>query len=113
MPTLRSFPTRKFCRLVDRTLAASRNGPALTDVVKRRLRGLAKAADDIERGRLRGVVWVEADVADWLESQVDQAEPPISAASAETPAESPISAAADPQTEESPDKLPGGLTRLD
>ncbi|MCU0870717.1 MAG: hypothetical protein MUE50_00080 [Pirellulaceae bacterium] len=80
--------------------------------VKRRLRGLAKAADDIEGAKLRGVVWVETDVAEWLESHDTPAEPLISAPAAadavfggegpQPPAESPIFAAADPQTEESP-----------
>lgn len=63
---LTRMPAKRFCRLVDRTLAATRNGPTLSEDVKRLLRGLAKAADDLERGR--GDVALDAAVASWLES---------------------------------------------
>jgi hypothetical protein len=67
MPHLVRIPNREFCRKVDMAFASLRNGPALDADAKRRLRGAAKAADDLEAGRTRGAVYVTPGLAAWLQ----------------------------------------------
>lgn len=66
------LPQAGFIEMVDRTLARARIGPTLTEPVKRRLRALANAADDLERGNRKGHVFLNDDDARWLqENQSD------------------------------------------
>jgi hypothetical protein len=67
------LPQAGFIEMVDRTLARARIGPTLTEPVKCRLRALANAADDLEKGNRKGHVFLNSDDADWL--QQNQSDP--------------------------------------
>lgn len=62
------LPQAGFIEMVDRTLARARIGPTLTEPVKRRLRALANAADDLEKGNRKGHVFLNSDDAQWLQN---------------------------------------------
>jgi hypothetical protein len=63
------LPQAAFIEMVDRTLARARIGPTLDEAVKRRLRALANAADDLDKGTRKGHVFLNRADADWLTSQ--------------------------------------------